>query len=159
VALRDTLQKYRGVVVVVVLCLVVYAVWTSINSLRSGAPAIPTQNYYSVDDGKTYFADDNELFAPFDKGGKTAVRAFVFSCSGKKFVGYLSRYTPSAKKIMDQHMKEVRADRNKPPSTLGVIMGASSDLEYKAPGEQEWVSKHEPAVKCPDGSKPERIDP
>ncbi len=66
---------------------------------QSRGPQIPTQAYYSVDDGQTFFADDINLVPPFEKDGKMAVRAHVFTCDGGKtpFVAYLERYTPEAK--------------------------------------------------------------
>ena len=89
-------------VVVVALMLIVWQLWP--------APAIKplSQAYYSNDDGKSYFADDIELVAPFQKDGKEAVRAHVMMCgeTGKPFVGWMEKFTPEAKKKLEDLYKK-----------------------------------------------------
>ena len=79
-----------------------------------------TQSWYTDDDGKTWYADDKSLSPPIDHNGKTAVRAYVFSCDGGKheFVGYLERYTPDARQAIEQARSKVRAEKIPPPPGL-----------------------------------------
>jgi hypothetical protein len=66
---------------------------------RSGQelpPSEPVGNleFYSDDDGATYFADDINELTPFKHEGKDAVRAYVYRCPGSPpFVGLLQRQT------------------------------------------------------------------
>ena len=64
----------------------------------SGPSAVERGGYFSDDDGKTFFVDDIDKVAPFDRGGKEAVRAYVYTCDdgATKFVGFLERYKPDA---------------------------------------------------------------
>lgn len=65
---------------------------------KQPAPGAIPSHYYSVDDGQSFFVFGAENIAPFDYKGKTAVRAHVFEAGGKRFVGYLERYIPEARK-------------------------------------------------------------
>lgn len=98
--------------------------------LLGGRRAIQVQvpdTYFSVDDGKTFFAANGANVPPFNYEGKTAVRANVYACGSQKFVAYLDRYTPDAQKIL-QANKQIPAwveDRGR---------------EVKRPGDPKWVS-------------------
>lgn len=64
---------------------------------EGGAAPIPIdapEYYFTVDDGKTFFAASSDNIPPFDYDGQQAVLADVFQCDGKKFVGYMERFTP-----------------------------------------------------------------
>jgi hypothetical protein len=112
--------------------------------------------YFTIDDGKTFFAFGSENFPPFEYKGKQAVRAYVFECSAKeRFVGYLERYTPEARKKM-------MAGKDAGPQTQ--IYGR----ELKKPGEAAWVKSGDFAavarvtdIKCPGGHGgfPEMVEP
>lgn len=116
--------------------------------------AIP-DDYFSVDDGKTYFRASASNAPPFTYQGQIAVRAHVFSCDGRPFVGYLERYKPAALKVE-------QAGGNIPPWV------DVSGRELKKPGDTPWVSSDKIKdlakvlkVTCPDGSggTPEPIEP
>ena len=115
-------------------------------------PPVPdtsdAQFYYTVDDGKSYFADLATRITPFDHEGKQAVRAVVFACDEKKsgkFVGFLQRLDP-AKGSAD-------------------IKPAS--YQVRRPGEEKWVSLVSPEgtkirnVTCPGGGNtpPREVTP
>lgn len=84
-------------VVVIALILIVYQLWPA-------SPIQPiSQAFYTIDEGKTWFVEDIEKVPPFQHNGKEAVRAHVFVCgeSGQKFVGWMEKFTPDAKKKLD----------------------------------------------------------
>jgi len=120
--------------------------------------ALQGQTFFSVDDGKTWFADDATKLPPFDKDGQQAVLAHVYrSADGTKFVDYLERYTPDAQQTIQ---KANHPDPNsKGPGDLNAIQSAfKSGREVKRPGDAKWVSVGDfqaaakiMAVKCPDG--------
>lgn len=84
--------------------------------------------FYSDDEGKTYFPDSVEKTFPFDRNGKQAFRAFVYSCgeTGKPFVGLLGRQAKS------------NADRSIDPRYRP--KNALPQVEVKKPGEDRWVA-------------------
>ncbi len=114
--------------------------------------------FFTDDDGKNYFADDASKIPPFDHGGKTAVRAYVFSCNGKQFVSYLERYNADAKKKMEA----AKAAGKDTVAMQSIQMGG---MEVKRPGDKDWVSQTDPrAVKvvqpqCPGGGQLELVSP
>ena len=84
-------------------------------------------DYFTVDDGKTFFAASCSNIPPFNYQGKTAVRANVFDCNGVKFVGYMDRYTPQAQQVMGP---------GKP--TPGWV--DTKGRELKKPSDANWIS-------------------
>jgi hypothetical protein len=110
--------------------------------------------YFTVDDGKTYFAAGSENIPPFDYKGQKAVRAFVFECtSGKRFVGYVERYNSEA------HAKLLSGKDVTPQVQM-------YGRELKKPGGNAWVKSGDFAavakvsdVKCPEGHAAEPIEP
>jgi hypothetical protein len=113
------------------------------------------KEWYTNDDGQSWFKDSARKVPPFQHDGKEAVFAKVYECHGKKFVGYLMRYKPDGKR----RMEEARAmeDAGKEPDQTK-LMGVDFQTEYKRPGEQEWTSALEKRsaitdVKCPHGTK------
>src|SRR5271170_6898157 len=94
--------------------------------------------FFSADDGKTWFADDMTNVPPYDKDGKQAIRAFVFRCSdGKEFVGYLQRFTPDAKRAIEQRQTP-DPNRTGPPDTSAIRMAYTVGREVKRPGDAKW---------------------
>jgi hypothetical protein len=159
--IREKLNDNPGVTTGVTAAIVVIAVAFIIWQLLPSRPSIATKDYYTVDDGATYFKDDIKKVPPFVYEGKEAVRVRVFRCAkGGPFVGYLEKYTPTAK-------KQLEAAQNPPPSgPNGPAPGFNPMMEsemmngrlVKKPGDKKWVSQQDPAyqqvvdVKCPDGS-------
>ena len=133
----------------------------------SGAGGAPGGLYFTTDDGATTFTAPANHLAPFDHNGKQAVRAVMYSCDGgkTKFVGYLERYTPSAKQQMEAGKQAAQTGGKMVMAApnMGVAV-----LEVKKPGEKNaWVDKSRPQgqavirVTCPPGSSgtPEEINP
>ncbi|MGH7215542.1 MAG: hypothetical protein ACREIT_12320 [Tepidisphaeraceae bacterium] len=156
--IREKLNQNPAITTGATALVVVIALGFIIYQLVGGGPDIPTESYYSIDDGKTWFEDDINLIPPFDKDGQKAYRAQVFTCDGgkTKFVAYLERYTPEAKK----QLEDLRAG-NQPPEPGINDMVMMNGLEYKKPGdpEKEWTRQTDfqkmsqiMEPKCPDGT-------
>ncbi len=117
----------------------------------------PTEEFYSSDDGATWFRDARSKASPYEHSTGTAVHAAVFECDGENFVGYLLRYTPEVR-------EQVAAVPEGSPIPPGLQMTIEmSGLEAKRPGESQWVSNTDYQafaqvvdIKCPDGSGPAR---
>jgi hypothetical protein len=165
VGIRETLNKNPGITtggaiaIIVIVGLVI--VWQLLPS--SGVASDPSQMrvFFSVDDGKTWFADSFEKLPPWDKDGKKAVRAHVFRGSdGKEFVGYLERFSPAGRARVEAALKQ--------SGTLPPLFEITlpSDIEIKPPGsgDKGWISQNDPRaqavlqVKSPTTGKPE-IEP
>jgi len=154
-SIREKLQKnpslVAGIAGVVIIAAIISIVMQASSSSGGGSQA-----YFTVDDGQTFFTDSKFKVAPFDKGGKQAVRAHVFMCGGKRVVGYVSRYTEAALKVMED-VKQAKAEK-RPPKDIGALMNLSSaGIEVKKPGAgNPWIKGTDPlkvaeirAFKCP----------
>ncbi len=127
----------------------------------NSAPEPPETEFYSVDDGATWFEAPKSRYAPFEHEGQTAVRAVVFTCGGDEFVGYLERYRA------DFHEQFMAATADGGAPSPGLVQAASlSGLEVKKPGEDAWVGKDNGAefgrvqtVRCPDGTLAKPVFP
>jgi hypothetical protein len=155
--IRETLNKNPAIttgvtagIVVIAIAVIIWQLWGGSNPVSSASGA---QQYYSDDDGATYFADAATKIPPFDHNGKQAVRALVFQCGeGKPFVGMLQRYTKDAKAKME------KAQSGKPGDMLMEDIEITG-LEIKKPktGDAGWVKQTDPKagaisrVTCPDG--------
>jgi hypothetical protein len=164
VGIRETIQKSQKWTVVVAAVVLVGAVIAIIVQAQSLGPAGPGDAFYTVDDGKTFFAGDSRKLAPFDYGGKQAVRAHVFECEGKKVVGYMSRYTPESLELFEE-AKAARAEGRPPKNVQKLATVAFTGTELKKPGADKWViqnDKNAPRIrifKCKDGRTPPELYP
>lgn len=100
----------------------------------SGQPqGMPTQSFFTTDDGKTFFADASSKIPPFDHDGIPAYGCYVFTDDGgkTKYVGWLYRYTSDGKKRL--------ADSQNASGQLGSSL--FNCIEVKAPGtgDKGWV--------------------
>jgi hypothetical protein len=158
VGIRETLNRNPGITTGVTAGIIVIALiiigW---QLTSSGGPKIPSEAYYTIDDGATWFADDIQKIPPFDKDGKPAYRAHVFKCSdGKEFVSHLERYTPEAKKKLEEaRAKGDQAD----PAVYEEVTITGIEVKKPGTGDTGWVkqSDYEKAAKiaspvCPDGT-------
>lgn len=158
--LRETLNENSGRTVAVVVVLIVIGCAAFVFQSRGpSAPDAPTREFFTIDDGKTWFADDASKLPPFEKDGKQAVRAHVFrSANGEEFVNHLERFKPDAKKALEQ-ASVFDPNRKGPPKNLAVIQSAyTTGREVKRPGDAKWIGTGSIrdaeviAVKSPDGS-------
>ena len=117
-------------------------------------PSRPPDSYFTIDDGKTFFVDSSANIPPFEYEGQPAVHAYVFECSGKRFVGYMERYNTEVKNMLDA---------GKPLTAEMTRFGR----EMKKPGDSVWVKTGDinteaklENVTCPDGQgTPEAVEP
>jgi hypothetical protein len=81
-----------------------------------------TKLFFTIDDGKTWFAADASNKAPFMHEGKQALRAHVFQCEGKPpFVGYLSKHSSIAGEDMVKKAGETRWFPYSTPNAAGIM--------------------------------------
>jgi hypothetical protein len=165
-SIREKLTKNpsltAGLAGVVIIAAIISIVMQARSSSGGGSKA-----YFTVDEGQTFFTDDKTKIAPFDKDGKQAVRAHVFMCGGKPTVGYISRYTDAALKVIED-VKLARAEK-RPPKDVGALMNLSSTgIEVKRPGAgNPWIKGSDStraaeirAFKCPgEKAAAAEIDP
>jgi len=115
-----------GVVAVVATVIALGAIFFTRSSDDAYKPA---QAYFTVDDGRTYFADDVTRLPPFDRNGQEAVQCYLFRCGETRFVGYLMKLPPPVKQEMEAY---AAAGREYP--------GLNPMAMVKKPGDKEWVS-------------------
>jgi hypothetical protein len=155
--IREWTEKHPKAIVSLVGACICVTLVTVVVQVLAGRRSITTQvpdSFFTVDDGKTYFTASGSNIPPFDYEGHQAVAAHVFEASGKRFVGYLERYTPEAHKLMEEN--------HATPATQ--IYGR----ELKKPGGTTWIKSgdfHAVAeltdVHCPDGisGTPDPVEP
>jgi hypothetical protein len=157
--IRETLNKNPGIttgvtagIVVAAIGVIVWQLWGGSGPGASGGGV--GKQFYSDDDGATYFVDSSTKVPPFDHNGKKAVRALVFQCGdGKPFVGMLQRYTPDAKAKVEKIQSGAK------PGDVVMEDIEITGLEVKKPktGDTGWVKQTDPKagainrVTCPDG--------
>jgi hypothetical protein len=122
--IRETLNGKPWATVLIMLAGVTVAIWYLVSSLSTDVGV--GRQFYTDDDGKTWFADAAGKAVPFERGGKTVVMAEVFEVKGRPFVAYMRRYTPASLEAMKKQATTVR--------------GAALNyrMEYKKPGDSKW---------------------
>jgi len=139
VGIRESLNKNPAITTGLLIGAVVLVIGFIFLRSYGGGPDAPlgaSKAFFTIDDGKTYFADDASKIPPFQKDGKEAVRAHVYSCDGKPMVVYLQRFTPEAKKRL-----EAAANNKAGPSTMAPVQ--FTGIEVKAPGGKDWVGQND----------------
>ena len=129
---------------------------------RPNAPDGPPLAYYTVDEGKTLFADSAAALPPFDYGGRPAVRARVFSCDGGK-----TRSVRYLEKLPDEAFTTLRAEGKDPYKTDDDDIAERFGWSVKLPGEARWVNslkdttdfKRITSVTCPEGREAVPVGP
>jgi hypothetical protein len=158
VSIRQRLNDNPRIVAAVsgglVLVALIVLIWPRSSGGSGKTPGV-TKEFFSVDDGKTWFPDDAEKLPPFDKGGKPAYRVRIYRCPhGKEFVSHLERYSDDDRKRM-----QMLIDTGKTRSMEFVQLGTS--FEVKRRGGKDWVkltaqNTAKTSVlrvpKCPEGS-------
>jgi len=127
------------------------------------AAKLSNRAFFTTDDSSpaaakaALFADSADNLPPFQKNGKTAYLACVFSCDGGKttWVGYLLRYTP-------QGLEQIRAatTNTNPSQGLAKFKIGMQGTQVKRPGDGQWTDFNNSSrsvsitdVRCPDGSR------
>ena len=138
-SVRESIDQHRtaasvgGIILVAAACLVIWMQFRQ-DGGDSAEVSSSSRAFFTVDDGKTFFADSSKRVPPFEYKGAIAVRAHVFTSDGGKtsFVGYLERFTPDAKAKMERMLADGGDTSVTPPSLL-------NGLEVKKPQAPEWV--------------------
>lgn len=139
-----------GVLIALAVC--GYFIWGMIAAPGAGSLGSDWVAWYSIDDGKTVFADKHPPSEPFQKDGKDAVLAIVYTCDNNKttFVHCLIK----------------RTEESFTPK--GSTETLKQNVNYiKKPGDAQWVSEKnfgkwsqiERDPKCPDGNTAVMVTP
>ncbi len=154
--IRETLNENPAIVLrstmVVTVIALIFIVWYVFPTRQR---AIVPREFFTDDDGETWFPDNSSLIAPFDHNGKQAVLAKVFRChNGQKFVGYLEKFSDAAK----ARILEARTTGHMKAGAGAVEQGIDGgDVLVKKPHAPQWVSSRDPKAievetfQCPDG--------
>jgi hypothetical protein len=155
VGVRETLNKKPSITTGATIGIILLALIFIIYQVSgSGGPHAPTKAFYTVDDGATWFLDDIKLIPPFDHDGKPAVKANVYKCGSKEFVGYLEEYIPDAKK----QLESAKSAGGGNPELMAQLLVSGRALKAPGTGDKGWIRITSPAadrltiVQCPDGS-------
>ena len=148
--LNDNPRVVTGLTVGVIVVVLALLLWPGGEGGSRVSSAKGAKLFFTIDDGVSWFPDDADKVPPFQKDGRDAVRAVVFQCAGgQPFLGYLSRFTPDGKRVMEEAQKKGGRAANDP--TL------LETMEVKAPKSKDWVRINDPKaqsvlqVKCPGG--------
>lgn len=137
-SLRDTINRNAKFVAATVAVLLVAALgWYAFQTRSTRPPgSAATRQFLSTDEGKSWFLDQSGEFAPVQHDGAAAVEAVVFTCDeGKtRWAGYLRRYSPRGKEIMQTIRANVETGR--PPEILPEL---PAETEVKLPGQADWI--------------------
>ena len=139
-----------GVIVILAIGLIVMQVLAGRHKYPSDAP----ESYFTVDDGKTFFAASSVNIPPFDYKGQQAVSAYVFQCGGQKFVGYMERFAPKFHDFVVAHGLTPEAN------AYGRELKRPGDAKWCASGDLQKEAEIED-VHCPNGGTdvPEVVEP
>ena len=154
--LNDNPARTGGVVATCVAIALLVLLRPGCSSPRGGgADRGDPQEFFTVDDGQTWFAADAAKLPPFDHQGKPAYRAQVYRCGGgKPFAAYLERYGEAERKRLEELLAGEGANSMEAIKLM-------SQVEVKKPGAKDWL-RATPATmqrfhavrapRCPDGS-------
>jgi hypothetical protein len=159
--IRQILNQHPRTIMVTVTVLLLLLIGLRLYSQRTAQPVPATLSYFSTDDGKTFFADDINLVAPFQREGHEVDAAHVYECNGRRFVGYIERaVSPEASAYIESARREMIATAATQPDWKPdgeIVEKINQRLEIKKPGDPKWVNSLGPGatdvmtVTCPDG--------
>lgn len=151
---RDKINQNPAIAIVAVAAFVALAAYVLYSQVTIPT-GVPTGAYYTVDNGATFFDGPLTELPPFDSNGKEAVKAYVFECDGKKFVGYMAKLNPEARTAILAHRKELEKKPTEMPATLMPSQAAlRNGWLFKRPGDTKWAPGGPGfrfPVNCPDG--------
>lgn len=152
---RETLNRGKNGLFVGIILIIASAAIFSYHSTPPIVRPTGTMDFYSDDDGRTFFEDSAIKFPPFDHDGKTAYQAEVFkNTRGDQFVAVLRRYTPDAKAQLEAQYADDLAKGH--PEYIYTQKAALdiSGTEIKIRGSQVWIPQSQslaPPIVAPDG--------
>jgi hypothetical protein len=131
-AIREAINQHPVLSGVVLFALVGVSFWFAMGQIHA-TPG--TKEFYTDDDGKTYFTDASGKIVPYQRDGKEVVVAEVFESKTKPpFVAYMRQYTPATLSAVEKPPLSAQ------PGTvfLGGLRGVPPRMEYKKPGDPKW---------------------
>lgn len=114
------------------------------------SPPNPDRAWYTIDDGKTWFADAADKITPFEKDGKQACRVYLHSFDGGKttVATKLERFTDKAAKALTSIRAAILKSHEPVIEDREAEWHTPACVEIKRPGETLWKSAaSEAAVK------------
>ena len=166
-SLRESLRKQQGLGIGVGAVLIAAAAAAIAAESWSGRPSVhPDVAVFSDDDGQTWFTDSAYQFPPFTRNGKVVSRAYLYTTGKTQFVGFLQRYKPDAKRVLEAANGRVKSGQGS-KAQVEALMG-SNDLrhggsEIKLPGTgNSWMPAGQfstKMVKSPDGQHATAVTP
>ncbi|HEY1923329.1 MAG TPA: hypothetical protein VGG44_11320 [Tepidisphaeraceae bacterium] len=150
--IRETINRNSVISTIVMICMVVAAVVVIAMELRGNNGKPPSKNYYTTDDGKTWFVDSASKLPPFDHGGLPAVRCYVFKSKDGEFAGLLEKYSDGDR----DHLATIPEDKR--PFNVSVLVKKPGDKDWKeiGPDQEAMVLMH---ITGPNGPDVERLMP
>lgn len=120
--IREAISKKSKVSTIVVVCVIAICCVVIALEIRGPDNGPPKNNFFTTDNGKTWFVASVKNLPPFDHNGAPAVRCFVFQGKNGKFAGLLEKYS-------DDALKQLATATARPQSI---------PIMVKKPGEKEW---------------------
>jgi hypothetical protein len=150
--IRETINRHSAVSTTVVICMVVVGIVTIALELKGDNGKPPTKNYFTNDDGKTWFVDSASKLPPFDHDGLPAVRCYVFKGKDGEFAGLLEKYSDGDR----DHLATIPEEKR--PFNVPVLVKKPGDKEWKVvgPDQQAMMLMH---ITGPNGADVERRMP
>lgn len=159
--IRRHLNEHPVWTAIAVVVLVVFSVWFIVRTNRepTHGSAFPQKDYFSIDNGQTYFVGDYKSVPPFAYNGGTAVRAFVYQCpGGEPFVGYLEKFSDEDRDKVAEMITNHQPSSGPPPL---IYMGSRAFVKKPGEDDSHWVQRIDQeacrpiiTVMCPDGITP-----
>lgn len=142
--IREKLNQHRNVTIGAACAVIGIAIVLVVLQALGGAAAedgvITSRQFFTTDDGKTWFTDDARNVPPYTKHGKEAVRAYVYRTGdGTEFVGYLQRYSPAGKKMIEDALARPIEEQLDSP-----FIAAEGTMQWKKPGDATWIGARDP---------------
>lgn len=163
--LREWMNRNSPIAIGVCVLAILIASYVIFSQATGGPNA--NKAFFSLDDGKSWFADDKTKAAPFLVDGKEALKAYVVQCGGRKSVALLEKYTPAYKQKIDQVLMEIAKSGTSAglDTRLSTLMAEENSRIYKAPGGTDWMTAGQAGAimaklqKCDDGGDAEMVNP
>lgn len=132
-SIRETIERYRGAALILSVAVIATVLFLSYRTFWKQLGSVEMGQWFTTDDGATYFVDSSDPVPPFDHNGKPAVIAHMArqdSDHSLKAI-YLERFTPQARAVA----LKIRA---KSQVSADELQQLATGHEYKATGESQW---------------------
>jgi hypothetical protein len=137
---RQVLERHQKIVVGIVCMVIVGAIAAIYAQVRPAPHPNVNLTYYSDDDGTTWFEGPIFKITPFDHDGREAVGAMIYRANGRKYVGYLTRFSKKGTEIFQRLQPKAAGGANS-VSILAPMFADMTLQEVKLPGPgHPWVN-------------------